>query len=94
MERTFENFGRKNIFAYALACSTWEDTVGCITHRNFSLENIVVLNDASGEPNYNEVHLLHPASGVYGAILPMLDRAPGLRDLRSGYRSLELNDSD
>ena len=70
-----------------------KDTVGCITHRNFSLENIVVLNDASGEPNYKEVHLLHPASGVYGAILPMLDRAPGLRDLASGYRSLELNDN-
>ena len=55
------------------------------------MENIVVLNDASGEPNYQEVHLLHPASGIYGAILPMLDRAPGLRDLASGYRSLELN---
>ncbi len=68
-----------------------KDTVGCITHRNFSLDNIVVLNDASGEPNFQEVHLLHPASGIFGAILPMLDRAPGLRDLASGYRSLELN---
>ena len=69
-----------------------KDTVGCITHRNFGLENIVVLNDASGEPNLREVHILHPASGIYGALLPMIDRAPGLRDLASGYRSLELND--
>mgnify|MGYP001257458377 CR=1 FL=1 len=69
-----------------------KDTVGCITHRNFSLDNILVLNDALGEPSINEVHLLHPASGIYGALLPMIDRAPGLRDLASGYRSLELND--
>ena len=87
----------KNLESRSSASTLWraphgKDTVGCITHRNFSLQNIVVLNDASGEPNLREVHLLYPALGVYGALLPLIDRAPGLRDLASGYRSIELND--
>lgn len=86
----------KNLEEKSSASTLWRaphsrETVGCLTHRNFSLNNIVVLNDASGESNLDEVHLLHPASGAYGALLPLNDRAPGLRDLASGYRSIEMN---
>jgi len=86
----------KNLEERSSASTLWraphgKETVGCLTHRNFGLNNIVVLNNASGEPDFNEVHLLHPASGVQGSLLPLLVRAPGLRDLASGYRSIEQN---
>tara|TARA_B100000902_G_scaffold8954_1_gene11200 strand:- start:1036 stop:2322 length:1287 start_codon:yes stop_codon:yes gene_type:complete len=64
-------------------------TVGTLTHRNFSLRNIVVLNDIHSKPNLEDVHILFPGDGVYGALIPLEHRAPALQDLAAGYRSIE-----
>ena len=64
-------------------------TVGTLTHRNFSLSNIVVLNDIHSKPNPEDVHILFPGDGVYGALIPLEHRAPALQDLAAGYRSIE-----
>ena len=64
-------------------------TVGTLTHRNFSLHNIVVFNDIHSKPNPEDVHILFPGDGVYGALIPLEHRAPALQDLAAGYRSIE-----
>lgn len=66
------------------------ETESTITHRSFSLECVLLLRDAAGEPDSSRGRLLLPAPGLADSLLPLDARMPALRDVAAGYRSIEV----
>ena len=65
-------------------------TESTITLRGFSLEQVVLLRDASGEADASRPRLVMPNGGIREALMPLDSRAPALRDVAAGYGSIEI----